>query len=57
VEEKELTKVLSPSFTLLASILLGLFWPFLFRFTNNRIYGISILKRILLLKTEYPWQR
>ena len=38
-------------------ILLGLFWPFLFRFRNQRIYGISISKTTLLLKTEYPWRR
>ena len=29
-------------------ILLGLFWLLLFRFMNNRIYGISISKRTLL---------
>ena len=32
-------------------ILLGLFWLFLLWFRNN---GISISKRTLLLKTEYP---
>ena len=42
---------------LLGCILLGLFWLFLFRFRNNRIRRISISKRTLLLKTEYPWQR
>ena len=38
-------------------ILLGLFWLFLFQFRSNRIHGISIPKRTLLLKTEYPWRR
>ena len=30
-------------------VLLWLFWLFLFRFRNNRIHGISIYKRALLL--------
>ena len=38
-------------------ILLGLFWLFLFQFRNNRMHGISTLKRTLLMKTEYPWRR
>jgi len=41
----------------LGCILLGLFWVFLFQFRNNRIHGISIPKRSLLVKTEYPWRR
>ena len=41
----------------LGCILLGLFWLFLFRFRNNRIHGISILKRTPILETEYPWRR
>ena len=32
----------------LECILLGLFWPFLFLFRNNRMHGISISKRTLL---------
>ena len=36
---------------------MGLFWLFLFRLSSNRIHGISISKRTLLLKTEYPWRR
>ena len=35
----------------------GLFWLFLSRFRKNGIQGISISKRTLLLKTEYPWRR
>jgi len=36
---------------------LGLSWLFLFRFRNNVIPGISISKRTLFLKMEYPWWR
>ena len=40
----------------LGCILLGIFWLFLFRFTNNRIHEISISKRTFLhvsdLETE-----
>ena len=43
--------------TYLGCILLGLFWLFLFRFRNNRIHGISISKRTLLLYMLQIWKQ